>query len=89
MGKPRGRWEVAVWKDAVDLLQIRNWKLAARKAEVWMKEIGEAMDRKWDEASYVKKKKKKKKKKCGTRNLCKLIILCVKFVRYSLCLNLM
>jgi hypothetical protein len=30
------------------LLQTRHWKAAARKAEGWMKEIGEAIARKWD-----------------------------------------
>ena len=50
MGRPRGRWRVAVLKDGVDLLQTRHWKAAARKAEGWMKEIGEAIARKWDEA---------------------------------------
>ena len=43
MGRPRGRWEGAVLKD---LLQTRHWKAAARKAEGWMKEIGEAIARK-------------------------------------------
>jgi hypothetical protein len=43
MGKPRGRWEAVVWSYAVDLLQIRNWKAAARKTEGWRKEIGEAV----------------------------------------------
>jgi hypothetical protein len=31
VGKPSGRWEDAVWRDAVDLFQIRNWQAAARK----------------------------------------------------------
>jgi len=50
MGRPRGRWEVAVLKGGVDWLQIQHWKAAARKAEGCMKEIGEAIARKWDEA---------------------------------------
>ena len=37
-------------KDCVDLLQTRHWKVAARKAEGWMKGIGEAIARKWEEA---------------------------------------
>jgi hypothetical protein len=40
VGKPRGRWEDAVRRDAVDLLQIRNWKGAATKRKVWKKKIG-------------------------------------------------
>ena len=43
MGKPRGRWEAVVWSYAVDLLQIRNWKAAARKTAGGRKELGEAM----------------------------------------------
>jgi len=31
VGKPSIRWEDAVWKDNVNLLQIRNLKAAARK----------------------------------------------------------
>jgi hypothetical protein len=31
---PRGRWE-----DAVDLLQIQNWKAAARNGECWRRKI--------------------------------------------------
>jgi hypothetical protein len=46
MGKPRGRWEDDVWRDDVDLLEIRNWKAGARKEESWSKEIGESMSRK-------------------------------------------
>jgi hypothetical protein len=46
LGKPRGRWQDAVWRLVVDLPQIRNWKVAARKGEVWRKEIGKAMARK-------------------------------------------
>jgi hypothetical protein len=34
MGRPRGRWEVAVLKGGVDLLQTRHWKAAARLDEV-------------------------------------------------------
>jgi hypothetical protein len=32
-GKPRGRWEDVVWKDAIDLLWIQNWKAETRKRE--------------------------------------------------------
>jgi hypothetical protein len=45
--KPRGRWEEVIMKDAVDLLQIRNWKATAKKRKCWRKEFEEAMDRKW------------------------------------------
>jgi hypothetical protein len=43
--KPRSRWEDAVCRDAVDILQARNWKAAGRKREGCRKEIGEAMAR--------------------------------------------
>jgi hypothetical protein len=43
MGKNRGRWENFVTRDAVDLLQIRNWKSSARTSEDWRKVIGEVM----------------------------------------------
>jgi hypothetical protein len=36
---------------AVDLLQIRDWEVAARKRAVWRKEIEEAMVRKKPEAT--------------------------------------
>jgi len=45
LGKFGGRWDAAVWIDAIDSLHIRNWKMAARKREFWRKEIGEAMAR--------------------------------------------
>jgi len=32
-GKPIGRWVDVVWKDAIDLLWIRNWKAETRKRE--------------------------------------------------------
>jgi len=50
LGKLRGRWDDVVWRDAIDLLHIRNWKMAARKRKGWRKEIGEAMARKQAEA---------------------------------------
>jgi hypothetical protein len=31
--KPRGRWKGAVWREAIDLMQIQNWKAAARYTE--------------------------------------------------------
>jgi hypothetical protein len=43
MGKPTGRWKNAVWRDDIYLLQIWNWKLAAKKRECWRKKTGEAM----------------------------------------------
>jgi hypothetical protein len=33
MGKPRVRWEYAVWRDDINLLQIRNPNAAARKRQ--------------------------------------------------------
>jgi len=50
VGNPRNRWEDAVRRDAVDLLQIQTWMAAARKREFWRKEIGEAMARERAEA---------------------------------------
>lgn len=40
MRKPRGRWEDAVLRDDVDLLQLRNWKATATRREGSRKEIG-------------------------------------------------
>ena len=31
VGRPRSRWEQAVWRDAVESLEIQNWKVAGRK----------------------------------------------------------
>jgi len=45
VGKPRDRWENAVWKYTVGFFQIRNWKSAARVGEGCRKETGEAMSR--------------------------------------------
>jgi hypothetical protein len=42
LGKHRGRWEDAVWRATVSLLQARDRKAVARKKEGWRKEIGEA-----------------------------------------------
>ena len=54
--KPRSRWEDAVWRDDIDLLQILNWKAAARNREGWRKVIGKVMARKRVEVSQKKKK---------------------------------
>lgn len=32
--KPRGRWEDAVMRDAVDFFQVRKWKAAVRNGEI-------------------------------------------------------
>jgi hypothetical protein len=40
MGKPRSRWEAAVWTGAVVLLQIPDWKVEARRREVWVRRSG-------------------------------------------------
>jgi hypothetical protein len=56
----RGRWEAAFWKNAVDFLQVRNWKAEAREREDWKKVIGEAMARKRAEAPGKMKKTKEK-----------------------------
>lgn len=53
---PRGRWEDAVWRDAIDLLQIKNWKAATRNGEVWRKKIQEAMGQKWAIAPLKKER---------------------------------
>ena len=48
--RPGGRWQHAVRRDAVDILQIRSWKGAATMREGWRKEMGEAMARKRSKA---------------------------------------
>jgi hypothetical protein len=35
LGKPRGRWEDVVRREAVDFLKITNWNLAARNRKGW------------------------------------------------------
>jgi hypothetical protein len=45
------------WRDAIDLLRIRDCKAEGTERESWRKEIGEAMARKRAEAPYKKKKK--------------------------------
>jgi hypothetical protein len=50
MEKPRGRLEEAVRKDAVDYLQIQNWKASARNKEICKQKIGESMTSKHVEA---------------------------------------
>jgi hypothetical protein len=59
--KPRSRWQDAVRRHVVDLPQIRNWKVAARKREVWRKEIGKAMARKHAEAPKKKRRVKSRR----------------------------
>jgi len=54
VGKPRNRWKDAVWREALNLLQIRNWKAAAGKTKGWRKESGEAMARQRGEATLKK-----------------------------------
>jgi hypothetical protein len=46
----RGRGEATFWKDAIDFLQIWNWKAEGRGRGGCRKEIGEAMTRKRAEA---------------------------------------
>jgi hypothetical protein len=53
------------------LLQLRYWKTAARKREIWRKEIGEAMACKQGEA-LLKKSTKKKKFYVHVFNDCKI-----------------
>jgi hypothetical protein len=43
MEKPRGGLEEAVRKDAVDFLQIQNWKASGRNKESWKQKIRESM----------------------------------------------
>ena len=57
----RGRWEAAFWKDALDFLQVRNWKAKAKEREDWKEVIGKAMARKRPEAPGNTKKKTKEK----------------------------
>jgi hypothetical protein len=54
VGKSRNRWKDDVWREALELLQIRNWKAIARKTEAWRKEIGEAMARQGAEVTLKK-----------------------------------
>jgi hypothetical protein len=49
--RPRNRWEDVIQRNAANLLQIRNWKAAARDKEEWRKKVGEAMARKRAKAS--------------------------------------
>jgi hypothetical protein len=43
MERPRNGQEDAVRRDAVDFLQIQNWKASARNKERWRQKIGESM----------------------------------------------
>jgi hypothetical protein len=44
--KPCSRWGDAGRKDAIELLRIQKWKMAARNREGYRKDSGEAMDQK-------------------------------------------
>jgi uncharacterized membrane protein YgcG len=55
VGKPRGRREAAV-----DLLQVWNWKEAARNREGWRQNNGEVMAQK--QADVPQKKKKRRRR---------------------------
>jgi hypothetical protein len=54
VGRPRNRWEDIIQRDAGSLLQIRNWKAAARDKEEKRNNVGEAMARKRAEAPQKK-----------------------------------
>jgi hypothetical protein len=41
VGLPRNRRKNAVWRDDVDLFQIRDWKTVARERECWSEKLGE------------------------------------------------
>jgi hypothetical protein len=49
VGRSRNRWEDVIQRDAANLLQIPNWKAAARDEE-WRKKDGGSMARKRAEA---------------------------------------
>jgi hypothetical protein len=53
--KPTRRWEDAVPRIAVHLLQEWNCSVAARKGDGWSKELGEAKARKQAESRYGNK----------------------------------
>jgi len=44
VGEPRGRWNGAVWRVAVNMLQIRKWKAVVSKRAGWRKEIGKRVE---------------------------------------------
>lgn len=46
VGRPRNRWEDGVCQDALQILKIRNWRVAAQDRQVWWSATGEAMTRK-------------------------------------------
>jgi hypothetical protein len=50
MGEPKSRWEVAVGRDAIDILPMPKRKEGTRKREGWRQKIGKAMARKRAEA---------------------------------------
>jgi len=50
VGRPHSRWEDNVQKDAVSLLHILTWKMAAKNIESWRKNFGDALTRIWNKA---------------------------------------
>ena len=74
MGKPRVRWEDAVWKDDVNLLQIRIPKAAARQRQCGRKRSG----RPWPENRPTRHRKRRN----GPNNIVEVIVW--KFVCYRL-----
>jgi hypothetical protein len=42
VGKPRKRWEDAVWEDSIKLLGTKAWKTKAKDRQFWRQCIGEA-----------------------------------------------
>jgi len=49
--------------DTADWLQIQNWKAISRKREVWRKEIGEAMVRKWQKCHRRRRRRRRRRRK--------------------------
>jgi hypothetical protein len=58
VGRPRARWEHAASRDAVELVQTRTWKAAARKVEGWRRVIGEAMTQTTDRSAIKEEEEK-------------------------------
>jgi hypothetical protein len=46
VGRPRIRWEDAVQKDALQILETRGWRIRAENREEWRKILREAKARK-------------------------------------------
>jgi hypothetical protein len=42
VGRPRGRWEDAVRRDAAGMIQCHNWKRATNDRMTWRQKIEEA-----------------------------------------------